>query len=398
MQYYYAYFAINTRLKDSYNSKKHKGDFMLKKSTWALAGLILGSLNVSAMEVHEWGTFTSLVDEKGVEQSGMYHEEVGLPGFVYGLRAQGAAGQLGGQEKCAPPGRPSKCAFSTDKEFVPFNEFNTAVTQKMETPVIYFYGDKGEVAHVEVDFPEGMISQWFPKASSVNLHLQEFKKGFMGWDVTLKGVEDTQNIPVTLANSIWNPARATKSNVITMGAEDEKFIFYRGLGEFTVPLKITLGLESVTLNNTSSEDVSALVYLLSGKVEGVKKFLIIPSLKAGEVRTISTSSAVSTGDLKAEMAKSLVSAGLFQDEALAMLATWNESYFHTEGERLLYILPREWTERILPMRVTPAPAKLERVLVGRVELFSKAAQKSFLTRPLKVQDHLHEAKMNAARD
>ncbi len=371
---------------------------MLKATTWALAGLILGSLNVHSMEVHEWGTFTSLVDEKGVEMSGMYHEEVGLPGFVYGLRAEGASGQLGQKSCTGTHGRMSKCAFSPDKDFVPFNEFNTKVTQKMETPVIYFYGEKGETAHVDVDFPAGMISQWFPKASNLNLHLQEFKKGFMGWDVTLKGVDEVQNIPATLASSIWNPARATKSNVINVGAEDEKFIFYRGLGEFSVPLKITLGDGTVTLNNTSNEDVPALVYLMSGKSEGVKKFLTIFSLKAGEVRTVKTSSAEASGDLKAELTKALVEAGLFQDEAQAMLATWDESYFHTEGERLLYILPREWTEKILPMRVTPTPTKLERVLIGRVELFSKTAQKSFISNALKTHDHLHEAKMNAVRD
>lgn len=242
-----------------------------------LVGLLL-SQGAFALTVHEWGTFTSLVNEKGELMSGMQHEEVGLPGFVYGLRAegQGLQNQLRGNGHCPPR---SKCAFPSPaselNDIIPFSEFDTRVTQKMETPVIYFYGNKAEKVHVEVSFPEGMISQWFPAASDFNQHLEQFKNGFMSWDVTLKEVEDISQYPATRPESIWNPARGTKANTIQTsanGTEEERFIFYRGLGDFNVPLKVTLshpaqGKLKVTVENQSAETVPSLFYISTIRVE-----------------------------------------------------------------------------------------------------------------------------------
>jgi hypothetical protein len=336
---------------------------------------------------------------------------------VYGLREEVPNGlktvaQLASLSGCTP-GRPSKCAFfsseAANKDLVPFNEFNTRVTQKMETPVIYFYGNKGEKVHVEVGFPGGMISQWFPAATSFNQHQNEFKNGFMGWDVTLKDVNDTAKYPKTNATSIWNPARVTKANTIQAnvnGSEEERFIFYRGLGDFNVPLKLKLkslpkNVLKVTLLNDSDEAVPALFYVLSTKQKGIVNSLALPALNPHEEKSFETSLATSSFDVRAGLKTALVNAGLFEDEAMSMINTWDKSYFHTEGERLLYVLPRTWTEKILPMKLVPAPEKLNRVLVGRVELFSSAAQANLLNNINKNvsfgADHLMEAKQNALK-
>jgi hypothetical protein len=63
-----------------------------------------------------------------------------------------------------------------------------------------------------------------------------------------------------------------------------------------------------------------------------------------------------------------VRAGLFKDEAQAMLDTWKNGYLRTPGLRLLYVLPRSEVDRALPLQMTPAPEKLERVFVGRIEV------------------------------
>jgi hypothetical protein len=68
----------------------------------------------------------------------------------------------------------------------------------------------------------------------------------------------------------------------------------------------------------------------------------------------------------------LVRAGLSGEEADALLATWRESYFEREGLRVFWIVPRGFTDRVLPLRLKPAPDKLERVLVGRSELITPA--------------------------
>jgi hypothetical protein len=382
----------------------------------SLLGLSLfGLSNSYALEVHEWGTFTSMVNEEGSLMNGMYHEQEGLPSFVYGLRQDAPNTKSVASQLDAGCNRPhSKCAFpsaaNANIDLIPFSQFNTKVTQKMETPVIYFYGEKGEKVHVEVQFPHGMISQWYPAATKLNLHHDQFKQGFMHWDVTLKGAQETENYPKTNAHSIWNPARETKANTILVNineAEEERFIFYRGLGEFEVPLKISLkdlpqGAMEVTVTNTSAQIVPALFYIKSEEVAGVKRAVVLPALAAYETRSFITTANVNGLNAPHEIQKALVAAGLFEEEAASMVNTWNKSYFHTEGERLLYILPTAWTETILPMKLNPVPEKLVRVLVGRVELFSKAAQR-LLSNQLKLNekaalnDHLLEAKLHAAK-
>lgn len=67
------------------------------------------------------------------------------------------------------------------------------------------------------------------------------------------------------------------------------------------------------------------------------------------------------------MKKALTGAGLFDDEAEAMLETWRDSYFGAPGLRVLYLVPNQWTSYFLPLRIS-APNELTRVLVGRIDL------------------------------
>jgi hypothetical protein len=69
------------------------------------------------------------------------------------------------------------------------------------------------------------------------------------------------------------------------------------------------------------------------------------------------------------MHAALVADGLFADEATAMLETWRRAYFHSPGLRVFYVVPRAWTDHTLPLELS-APAQIERVMVGRIELIS----------------------------
>jgi hypothetical protein len=53
-----------------------------------------------------------------------------------------------------------------------------------------------------------------------------------------------------------------------------------------------------------------------------------------------------------------------------MIATWHESYFERDGLRVFWIVPRGFTEAILPISASPQPDRLERVLVGRSEVLT----------------------------
>ena len=79
------------------------------------------------------------------------------------------------------------------------------------------------------------------------------------------------------------------------------------------------------------------------------------------------------------MHDALVQAGLYPDEATAMLKTWELSYFKSPGLRFFYIVPRAWTDRVLPLTVTGAKADITRVMVGRIELVTDE-QKAALAR------------------
>lgn len=69
----------------------------------------------------------------------------------------------------------------------------------------------------------------------------------------------------------------------------------------------------------------------------------------------------------------LVARGLCVDEARAMIATWRDSWFE-EGSRLLYILPAQAVNAVLPLSVNPLPSSMVRVFVGRLELLTPATE------------------------
>src|SRR5690349_22525216 len=85
--------------------------------------------------VHEWGTFLAMNGSDGVTLDGMYHEEHALPGFVH--------------------------ARSRDELRLPTSNM------KGETPVIYFYSDAPRTVEVQVGFPHGIWTQWYPQADLV---------------------------------------------------------------------------------------------------------------------------------------------------------------------------------------------------------------------------------------
>jgi hypothetical protein len=77
--------------------------------------------------------------------------------------------------------------------------------------------------------------------------------------------------------------------------------------------------------------------------------------------------------LKNDLHSALVADGLFADEAHAMLATWDASYFQAPGMRLFFLLPRTWTDHYLPLTLS-RPAQINRVMMGRIELMTKNHQ------------------------
>jgi hypothetical protein len=77
--------------------------------------------------------------------------------------------------------------------------------------------------------------------------------------------------------------------------------------------------------------------------------------------------------LYSDFEDTLVAQGLYRDEAHATLETWHDSWFG-EGSRLFYITPRPFVDTLLSLSIRPAPTRLIRVFVGRIELVTPATE------------------------
>jgi hypothetical protein len=285
---------------------------------------------------HEWGTFTSISASNGatVEWTS-YRGGAELPQFVYG------------------------------------SKINATGTVRMETPVIYFYSPRELTCKVKVSFPLGQITEYYPMVSQPDMRQAR-------WDEVELLPGRAVNLPLEKAANHYYEARATESVPLRVWKrsvidEYEKFLFYRGVGTFAMPLSIrveadqlavqsaTPGIEEVILFEKRDGRTSCLRYDLQSSVGMVNRFL--PDC--------------SVASLKGDLEVLLATHGLYPKEAAAMVNTWEDSWFE-EGFRLFYVLPRQQTDAILPLEITPKPDKLVRVLVGRMEIMTPETEQEIL--------------------
>lgn len=315
--------------------------------------------------VHEWGTFLAMDGSDGIALDGMYHEEHALPAFVHARS----------QEELRLP----------------------SASLKGETPVIYFYTPQEQMVRVRVDFPRGIWTQWYPQANMVGPSLVEagsppqLRNGHICWNVdVLPGahVQQATWIPQTAKGALWNYARDVDASYVrttdyTHDAqkEYERFLFYRGLGQATLPLRLTSAQDgTITWSQAAPYPIRHLFVLRVENGRGVYRYL--PALAPGQTLTSVLPSMASAQPLSEfvqtvsnDLTARLVASGLYPKEARAMVNTWHNSYFETEGVRVLFVLPQEWTEAFLPMTIEPRPRELVRVMVGRLEMLTPEREK-----------------------
>lgn len=332
--------------------------------------------------VHEWGTLTSVVGSDGVALPGLHHEEEDLPAFVADRLAQGKA----------DPSRVRDLTFA-----------------KMETPVTYFYAPSGRTVTARVDFPPGILTQWYPYVSSmyppmtsyqgqyVDRYLQPVESipapcqryfsqlggGFLDWgQVEVLAPAAQPELPGPLGRTTWGFARNTASNPLRVvnaaGEQHEKFLFYRGLGTVDLPMHVRFeGSRPVfRFGDAPGARVAGGLFLMVVGPQGAG-YTELGTLQEGSELTVALPEPVMpyqafVASLKTRLAARLVQDGLFTDEAVAMVDTWERSYFLTPGVRLLYLLPQAYTDQIIPLKIEPAPDKLSRTMVIRSELLTPA--------------------------
>jgi hypothetical protein len=329
----------------------------------------------AAYTAHEWGTFTSMVGQDGVALEGLQREEEALPKFVHDLLQIDEAGRTEGK---MPSSR---------------------VTQKMETPVIYFYADQPLAVRVMVWFQKGLMTQFYPLPAEVYPQLDQARKeridmskvdgSALSWDIDVvpHGAPLPKEIPACEPGNPWLFAREvnsacvrTRPDVPGARVEAEHYLFYRGLGRWTPPVELQARAEGkVTLKNGMPGAIP-FVALLELDADG-GRFQLGKPMAAGAAQAFDLGAVPMQKDrgrvareLGAYVMRALVAQGLFEDEARAMVATWSRSWFQKNGTRAIYLLPRQQVDQVLPLSFDPQPQKLVRVLVGRLEYITPEGQ------------------------
>ncbi|MGZ3788270.1 MAG: hypothetical protein ACXVLQ_07085 [Bacteriovorax sp.] len=364
--------------------------------------LMSNAFALEHFKVHEWGTFTSLVGSNGARQEGMFHEDELLPNFVHNFGETSAlirpafftiapgVGTLPQPNPPQPRPRPGCGHSKIGCDFLA----GQVITQKMETPVLYFHSDVPRKVTIDVGFPQGIISQTFPApvmSSPLAVPGVRLTNGFARFNVDVL-TKSEEKIPYVDPHNIYFYARNVKANTIKSKNEAEKFIFYRGLGKFETKLSVSSKNGSVRIQNSSDKKIPA-AFLVDINNDG-GAILSLGDFKAKENKLISDKNVLSLKSThknfsefkkraKAKLLKALVANGLYTDEAEAMVNTWEHGYFRTKGLRVLYVLNRDEVESILPMNVTPRPSELNRVFVGRIEVLLDTEENEILTQILK---------------
>ena len=329
------------------------------------------------LTVHEWGTFTSIAGNNGNAV-----EWTPLSGVWPLSKPLDKAGAAKAVKLSKPVGTSELPSFV---EHIGFAGFKAGLsgTIRMETPVLYFYSPRDLTVSVSVAFSRGLITEWYPHASNVssvegyspaslhNLHAD----GTISWNSV--HLEPGQNsiFPRESGEHHYYAARETSAAPVRVespaGDQHEKFLFYRGVSAGPVPISARVMPDGKLLvSNPGKDEIPSVIlferrgeklgYRISNNLQS--QFTLDPPELNANIDTLYT-------DLEAL----LVAQGLYRDEAHAMVQTWRSSWFE-EGSRLFYIVSPSYVNGVLPLSINPAPTKIVRVFVGRIELVTPATE------------------------
>lgn len=269
---------------------------------------------------------------------------------------------------------------------------NVVALQRMETPVTYFYTARPRDVRVRVDFPHGLLTEFYPPANEMSpaysLAENKLTDSSLTWQARLHPpaefariggkADGPPELPAVGEGDHYGEARDTDSAVVEVSdssslKHSEKFLFYRGVGSFSLPLRLeSLPDRRFRLANDGPDPVESL-FMVTIDTDGLR-FCQQSEVPAAGMVEMTVPEQLSTGDeLGDRMAEVLVATGLYDKEARAMVRTWRSSWFTEPGARLFYIVPRRLTDEIIPLKVDPAPDEVVRVLVGRMEVLTPEA-------------------------
>lgn len=310
-----------------------------------------GSPAKGDLTVHEWGTFTSIAGPDG--QALEWRPLTGpseLPCFVQELNPNSVKMPRGG---------------------IPALK----ATVRMETPVLYFYSPTAQTVRARVDFPHGIMSEWYPRAVAppvAPVPGMRHALGALEWAEVEVVPGMKERFPTEPGDdSHYYAARATDATPIRVGDQQEKFLFYRGIASFDVPVAATVARDgSIAVRNTGEHPIETFILF---ERRGAQLGYRIVGGGAKEVTIERPALAGTVERLREDLRRLLIAQGLYPREAAAMVETWRDSWFE-EGARLFYLLPQASVDSILPLTIEPRPASVTRVFAGRMEIVTPEIQ------------------------
>jgi hypothetical protein len=323
------------------------------------------STDPGGLVVHEWGTFTTVagVDGRAIDWLPL-SGPTDLPCFVERFQnRRDVKLALGG-------------AMPLDYAAA---RANLVAKVRMETPVLYFYAPRPTTATVSVRFPRGLMTEWYPRATLTQpipdrtTLRNPATESLIEWRNVRILPNGDATFPTDAGESHYYAARETDAAPLVVGDQREKFLFYRGVASFDVPLSaVPLHDERVRVHNLGVDDIHGVVLFENRR--GVIRYRTHDVLRRESVLAL-PSPARSVTDIRRDLQRLLVKAGLYEREAKAMVDSWRDSWFE-EGTRVFYVVPRRAVDAILPLGVEPAPTRVQRVFVGRMEVITPAIEQA----------------------
>jgi hypothetical protein len=317
---------------------------------------------------HEWGTFTTVAGVDGRAADWLpLGGPADLPCFVERYKNRGAIKGL-------------RANVTT----LTYEAARASLWGKvrMETPVLYFYSPRPVSADVRITFPRGLMTEWYPKAA-VTQHDVATETLRLRGQVSAIEWRDVKIRPQSAANFLTEPgeshyyaARDTDAAPLSVAGQQEKFLFYRGVADFDVPISAKpAGAGAVRVRNLGTRGLRGVI--LFQNTGGRLSYRVHGTLE-GEATIAAPIDTAEPSSIRADLERILVSAGLYQKEARAMVATWRDAWFE-EGVRVFYVLSPADVDAILPLTIDPAPVQVARVFVGRMEVITPALAQSVRT-------------------
>lgn len=335
-------------------------------------------------EIHEWGTFTSMHDSNGMMQRWYSPTPVKeLPHFVYTHAKDGKVLK-------PPVFNPMFMKGGPIDPRLQFPQPPVDYSLRMETPVVYFHSKEKRTVSLMAAYSSGIVTEWYPRATDYST---DNNQAFILWDNILVDptLADSEFPAATKEGAHYFAARATSGTPVKVSAptaanvghtETEKFLFYRGALNSSPPLYFQ-NVDGKGLGIRCYQPITYFALVVAGDGSlAWEKSRASPPVKPVDQEKIEplvwpskfASAAESRPKLETELVQTLTAAGLYEDEAKAMVDTWKEDWLGDPGKRLLCLVPQAIVDNLLPLTAVPKPRAIKRVFVSRMECFDNAME------------------------